>query len=44
MHWLAHPEFKDAIINYTETEKNHIQRYNQLLSDHGPFKDIKIDL
>lgn len=38
MHWLADKDFYDAVLNFTETEAEHVKRYNKVLDSHGPFK------
>ncbi|MGH1429058.1 MAG: GNAT family N-acetyltransferase [Arenicella sp.] len=37
-HWLADKAFRAAIMNYTETEAEHIEKYNRALGEHAPFK------
>ncbi|MFZ5558664.1 MAG: GNAT family N-acetyltransferase [Pseudomonadota bacterium] len=38
-HWLAHPEFADAIGDYLQREAAAIDRYIDELSDSTPFKE-----
>jgi len=37
-HWLAHPEFGDAIERYLDEEGRHIDRYMEAVDEHTPFK------
>ena len=38
-HWLAHPEFADAIERYLDHEGRHIDRYIDAVDAHTPYKD-----
>jgi predicted N-acyltransferase len=38
-HWLAHPEFADAIGDYLRREATAIDRYIDELADSAPFKE-----
>jgi len=38
-HWLAHPEFADAISRYLDEEGRHIERYIDAVDQHTPYKD-----
>jgi len=38
-HWLAHPEFADAIGRYLDAEGRHIDRYMETVDQHTPYKD-----
>ena len=38
-HWLAHPEFADAIGRYLDEEGRHIERYIDAIDRHTPYKD-----
>ena len=40
MHKLLDQRFHDAIMDYIGDEAQHIERYNQLLNQHSPFKEI----
>jgi predicted N-acyltransferase len=37
-HWLAHPEFSDAVERFLEREQKGIARYVDELNEHSPFK------
>ena len=37
-HWLAHPEFSDAVQRFLEREQQGIERYVDELNEHNPFK------
>lgn len=37
-HWLAHPEFSDAVERFLEREHQGIDRYLDELNEHSPFK------
>ncbi len=37
-HWLAHPEFADAIGRYLDEEGRHIDRYMAAVDAHTPFR------
>lgn len=37
-HWLAHPEFSDAIERYLDAESRHVDRYMDAVDDHSPYK------
>lgn len=37
-HWLAHPEFNQAVERYLDLETEHTERYLQELEAHAPFK------
>lgn len=38
-HWLAHPEFANAISRYLDAEGRHIERYIDAVDQHTPYKD-----
>ena len=38
-HWLARPEFADAISRYLDAEGQHIDRYMETVDQHTPYKD-----
>ena len=40
-HWLAHPEFADAIERYLDEEGRHIDRYIETVDAHTPYKASK---
>ncbi len=37
-HWLAHPEFADAIGRYLDAEGRHVDRYMEAVDAHTPFR------
>ncbi len=37
-HWLAHPEFFDAIARYLDEEGRHIERYIDSVEAHSPYR------
>ena len=37
-HWLAHPEFANAVTRFLEKESQGMRRYASELSEHSPFK------
>jgi predicted N-acyltransferase len=37
-HWLAHPEFAEAVTRFLRKEANGIEHYVDELSEHTPFK------
>lgn len=37
-HWLAHPEFADAISKYLDDEARHIDRYMDAVDSRSPYK------
>ena len=37
-HWLAHPEFADAVERFLEREQSGIAQYVDELNDHSPYK------
>ena len=38
-HWVAHPEFSDAISQFVERERGGMEHYIDSLMDHSPFKE-----
>jgi hypothetical protein len=42
-HWLAHPEFSDAVERFLEREHQGIARYVDELNEHSPYKDAAAD-
>ncbi|MBE0626860.1 MAG: N-acetyltransferase [Burkholderiales bacterium] len=38
-HWLAHPEFSDAVARFLEREHQGIEHYVDELNEHSPYKD-----
>ena len=37
-HWLAHPEFAEAVTRFLRKEASGIEHYVDELSEHSPFK------
>ncbi|MDZ7840808.1 MAG: GNAT family N-acetyltransferase [Gammaproteobacteria bacterium] len=37
-HWLAHPQFTDAVRDFLHTETRHVERYAAVLGHHSPFR------
>lgn len=37
-HWIAHPDFRDAIEKFLQQERGYIDSYRDDLLDHSPFK------
>jgi predicted N-acyltransferase len=37
-HWLAHPEFAEAVTRFLRKETSGIEDYVDELSEHSPFK------
>ncbi|MFK5979114.1 MAG: GNAT family N-acetyltransferase [Rhizobiaceae bacterium] len=37
-HWIAHPGLRDAVEDYLQTERQHVQLENEALRAHSPFK------
>ena len=42
-HWLAHPEFSDAVERFLEREQLGIARYVDELNEHSPYKAAEAD-
>ena len=42
-HWLARPEFSDAVAQFLQRETRGIEHYVDELADHSPFKDAGPD-
>ena len=42
-HWLAHPEFSDAVERFLEREHQGIARYVDELNEHSPYKSGAAD-
>ena len=42
-HWLAHPQFADAIGRYLDEEGRHIENYIESVDAHTPYKSGKDD-
>ncbi len=39
VHWLAHPQFADAVADYLEDEREQIAGYQSMLQAHTPFRE-----
>ncbi len=37
-HWLAHPEFSDAVGRYLDEESRHVDRYMETVDSRSPYK------
>ena len=37
-HWIAHPEFRDAIDDFLISEQEHMKNYKEQMQNHSPFK------
>jgi len=37
-HWLAHPEFADAISKYLDHESRHVEHYMETMDSRSPYK------
>jgi len=37
-HWITHPGLRDAVEDYLVHERREVDRHNELLSQHAPFK------
>ena len=37
-HWIAHPQFREAIEQFLQQESSYIQSYREDLLDHSPYK------
>lgn len=40
-HWITNPGFRDAVEDYLVRERREVDRHNQILSEHAPFKKEK---
>ena len=38
-HWLAQPEFSDAIGQFLKEESRHVDHYIDVVNEHSPYKD-----
>jgi predicted N-acyltransferase len=41
-HWIAHPEFKQAIASHLQKEARHLRAYMNDLFDHSPYRQTEI--
>ncbi len=37
-HWITNPGFRDAVSDYLVHERREVDRHNEILSEHAPFK------
>lgn len=37
-HWLAHPQFADAVREFLDAETRQVKRYSTILGQHSPFR------
>ena len=37
-HWIRHPQFRHAIDEFLNSEQQHVENYQSLMSSHTPFK------
>lgn len=37
-HWLAHPQFAEAVREFLDVETHHVERYAGVLGQHAPFR------
>ncbi|MEC9340502.1 MAG: GNAT family N-acetyltransferase [Pseudomonadota bacterium] len=37
-HWLAHPQFADAVAQFLAEERTHVAQYMNVLDEHAPFR------
>lgn len=37
-HWICHPQFRNAIDEFLEHEKDHMANYSESMQSHSPFK------
>ena len=40
-HWLAHPEFADAVSRYLDEEARHVDRYMDVVESRSPYKTVE---
>ena len=40
-HWLAHPEFANAVSRYLDEEARHVERYMEVVDSRSPYKIAK---
>ena len=40
MHWLAHPEFSEAVERFLEREQQGVAGYIDELKEHAPFRKL----
>ena len=42
-HWIADPMFRRAVDNYLASERAHVEKEIEDLSDHSPFRNTEND-
>ena len=42
-HWIKHPQFRQAIADFLDYEKEQIANYSQAMQKHSPFKNCRDD-
>jgi predicted N-acyltransferase len=40
-HWIAHPQFREAIADFLQRERRHIDFYREGLLEHSPYRSIE---
>jgi len=40
-HWIAHPQFREAIEQFLQQERRYIDDYRDDLLEHSPFKSVE---
>jgi predicted N-acyltransferase len=40
-HWIAHPQFREAIEQFLQQERSYVDSYRDDLLDHSPFKSMQ---
>jgi predicted N-acyltransferase len=40
-HWIAHPQFREAIEQFLDQERRYVDSYREDLLDHSPFKSTE---
>ena len=43
LHWIGDPGFSDAVARYLEAEREAIEEEIEILTDYGPFKNVKVE-
>ncbi len=41
-HWISHPDFRQAISGFLESEEEHIEQYQSAMNEHSPFRKREI--
>jgi hypothetical protein len=37
-HWIAHPQFREAIAQFLDEERRHIRAYREGMMEHSPYR------